>query len=86
MDPEPRQVIKSKNWPKTFLAAPIAYKPGTVFLYNSWALHVVRDHSKVTGQKVVEYLRPRLFEPLGISGMDWEENITGINTGAWGFG
>ena len=39
---------------------------------------------KVTGQKVVEYLRPRLFEPLGISGMDWEENITGINTGAWG--
>ena len=85
MDPEPRQVIKSKNWPKTFLAAPIAYKPGTVFLYNSMGTFMLSAIiQKVTGQKVVEYLRPRLFEPLGISGMDWEENITGINTGAWG--
>jgi CubicO group peptidase (beta-lactamase class C family) len=85
MDPEPRQVIKSKNWPKTFLAAPIAYKPGTVFLYNSMGTFMLSAIiQKVTGQKVVDYLRPRLFEPLGISGMDWEENITGINTGAWG--
>ena len=85
MDPEPGQVIKSKNWPKTFLAAPIAYKPGTVFLYNSMGTFMLSAIiQKVTGQKVVEYLRPRLFEPLGISGMDWEENITGINTGAWG--
>jgi len=85
MDPEPRQVIKSKNWPKTFLAAPIAYKPGTVFLYNSMGTFMLSAIiQKVTGQKVVEYLRSRLFEPLGISGIDWEENIMGINTGAWG--
>ena len=39
---------------------------------------------KVTGQTTLSYLRPRLFEPLGISGIDWEEDTRGINTGGWG--
>ena len=39
---------------------------------------------KVTGQKLIDYLKPRLFDPLGISGMDWEENLMSINTGGWG--
>jgi hypothetical protein len=39
---------------------------------------------KVTGQKVIDYLTPRLFQPLGISGMDWETDPRGINTGGWG--
>ena len=85
MDPEPRQAIKSKNWVKLFLAAPVANKPGTVFLYNSMGTFMLSAIiQKVTGQKVVEYLRTRLFEPLGISGMDWEENLMGVNTGGWG--
>jgi CubicO group peptidase (beta-lactamase class C family) len=85
MDPEPRQVIKSKNWVKVFLAAPIANKPGTVFLYNSMGTFMLSAIvQKVTGQKVIDYLKPRLFDPLGITGMDWEENLAGVNTGAWG--
>jgi hypothetical protein len=39
---------------------------------------------KVTGQKVVDYLKPRLFTPLGIKDIDWEINKQGINTGGWG--
>ncbi len=39
---------------------------------------------KVTGQKVVDYLTPRLFKPLGIKGEDWETDPKGINTGGWG--
>jgi len=39
---------------------------------------------KVTGQKVIDYLTPRLFEPLGISGMDWEISPQNANTGGWG--
>ena len=27
---------------------------------------------KVSGEKVIDFLTPRLFEPLGIEGMDWE--------------
>jgi CubicO group peptidase (beta-lactamase class C family) len=40
--------------------------------------------SKVTGQKVIDYLQPRLFEPLGIAKPDWEESPQHINTGGWG--
>ena len=39
---------------------------------------------KVTGEKVIDYLRPRLFKPLGIEGIDWEVDSRGINTGGWG--
>ncbi|HEY2347469.1 MAG TPA: serine hydrolase [Puia sp.] len=86
MDPEPSALSrKSKNWVKAFLATPIVNKPGTVFLYNSLGTFMLSAIvQKVTGQKVIEYLKPRLFDPLGISGMDWEENLMGVNTGGWG--
>jgi hypothetical protein len=29
-------------------------------------------------------LKPRLFDPLDIKGMDWETDLKGINTGGWG--
>ncbi len=40
--------------------------------------------SKVTGQKVIDYLQPKLFEPLGIAKPDWEEDPKHINTGGMG--
>ena len=39
---------------------------------------------KVTGQKVVDYLQSRLFEPLGIEAPRWDESPQGINCGGWG--
>ena len=39
---------------------------------------------KLTGQKVLDYLTPRLFEPLNIAVPEWEESPQGINTGGWG--
>jgi hypothetical protein len=38
----------------------------------------------VTGQKLLDYLKPRLFEPLGIEGPTWETCPRGINVGGWG--
>ena len=86
-DPDPSFTVASRdsNWVKSFLALPILYKPGTKFLYNSLGTYMLSAIvQKVTGQKVVDYLQPRLFEPLGISGMDWEVDPKGINTGGWG--
>ncbi|PWK27542.1 CubicO group peptidase (beta-lactamase class C family) [Arcicella aurantiaca] len=78
-------IATTDNWVKGFLNTPIAYKPGTKFLYNSPATYMLSAIvQKVTGQKVIDYLKPRLFEPLGISGMDWEVDPKGINTGGWG--
>jgi hypothetical protein len=77
--------IKSENWARTFLAQTIAHKPGTQFMYNSAATYMCSAIvQKVTGQTVLEYLTPRLFNPLGISGMRWETCPRGINTGGWG--
>ncbi|MCX6377949.1 MAG: serine hydrolase, partial [Armatimonadetes bacterium] len=39
---------------------------------------------KVTGRTVLDYLTPRLFNPLGIEGQTWETCPKGINTGGWG--
>jgi CubicO group peptidase (beta-lactamase class C family) len=85
-DPEPSSLAgTSKNWVKAFLATPIVNKPGSVFLYNSMGTFMLSAIiQKVTGQKVVDYLKPRLFDPLGITGMDWEENLMSVNTGGWG--
>jgi Beta-lactamase len=87
MDPDPTHDVASKNhnWVKGFLATPIIYKPGTVFLYNSMGSFMLSAIvQKVSGQKLIDYLKHRLFDPLGISGMDWEENLLGVNTGGWG--
>jgi CubicO group peptidase (beta-lactamase class C family) len=78
-------VVQSRNWVKTFLAQPVTHKPGTEFMYNSGATYLLSAIvQKVTGQRVADYLRPRLFEPLGVEGMWWDECPMGINTGGWG--
>jgi CubicO group peptidase (beta-lactamase class C family) len=78
-------IRKQENWVKAFLALPIKNQPGTAFLYNSGATYMLSAIvQKVTGQRVLEYLGPRLFEPLAIEGMSWEVCPRGINTGGWG--
>jgi CubicO group peptidase (beta-lactamase class C family) len=85
-DPDPTSFIPPKdNWVKEFLATPIKNEPGTVFLYNSMGTYMLSAIvTKVTGQQVIDYLRPRLFDPLGIKDIDWETSPQGINTGGWG--
>lgn len=73
------------NWVKAFLDCPLAHAPGTHFLYNSGATYVLSAIlRKVTNQSLVAYLKPRLFEPLGIHGAVWDTCPRGIETGGWG--
>lgn len=84
-DPEPRTVSADTNWARAFLAVPIVNKPGTKFLYNSMGTYMLSAIvQKVTGQKVLDYLKPRLFDPLGITDEDWETSPQDVNTGGWG--
>ncbi|MBS1600278.1 MAG: serine hydrolase [Bacteroidetes bacterium] len=84
MDPT-GDVIKNEDWIKAFLNTPIKFEPGTKFLYNSAGTFMLSAIvQKVTGEKILDYLKPRLFDPLGIEGIDWETNLQGINTGGWG--
>lgn len=73
------------NWIKAFLKRPVTYAPGTHFLYNTGASYILSAIlQKVTGQMLIDYLQPRLFEPLGIRGATWEVSPQGINTGGFG--
>ena len=72
-------------WTKTFLAQPVPFKPGNHFLYNTSATYMLSAIvQKVTGMTVLDYLRPRLFEPLGIEHPTWETSPQGITAGGYG--
>ncbi len=86
-DVDPTGAIRSEkeNWERKFLAVPVPHKPGTKFVYNSMASYMLSSIvQKVTGQKVLDYLTPRLLSPLGITGAEWQTNPAGINVGGWG--
>lgn len=85
-EPDPTSVVvKDSNWVKHFFTVYIKYKPGSKFLYNSTATYMLSAIvQKVTGEKVIDYLQSRLFEPLGIAKPDWEESPQHTNTGGWG--
>jgi CubicO group peptidase (beta-lactamase class C family) len=73
------------SWVKGFLARPVDREPGTHFVYNSGATYMVSAIvQKVTGQRLLDYLTPRLLEPLGITGAWWDQSPEGIDTGGWG--
>lgn len=73
------------NWIKAFLARPVKYKPGTHFLYNTGATYVLSAIvQQLTGVTLLDYLKPRLFDPLGIVNPTWEMSPQGINTGGYG--
>jgi CubicO group peptidase (beta-lactamase class C family) len=86
MEPDPTApVVVDTNWARKFFTIPIVHEPGTKFLYNSAGTYMLAAVvQKVTGQTVLDYLKPRLFEPLGITGEDWETSPQGVNTGGWG--
>ncbi len=72
-------------WTTAFLACPVEFQPGTHFVYNSGATYMLSAIlQKVAGQKLLDYLQPRLMQPLGIEGAAWEVSPQGINTGGWG--
>lgn len=87
-DTDPTRDVRGKtdtDWVKEFLAWPVEHKPGTFFCYNSVGTYMLSAIvQKVTGEKIVDYLWPRLFRPLGIVNVRWEESPQGINTGGWG--
>jgi CubicO group peptidase (beta-lactamase class C family) len=83
-DDEPNQ-SKREEWVKTFLAHPVKHTPGTFYLYNSLGTYMLSAIvQKVTGEKVLDYLTTRLFEPLHIDKPRWDESPQGISAGGWG--
>src|SRR5262245_43043714 len=75
----------TESWAKTFLAQAVPFKPGTHFLYNTSATYMLSAAvQKATGQTVLDYLKPRLFDPLGIENPTWEKSPQGVSAGGYG--
>jgi hypothetical protein len=75
----------SRSLVREFLAVPVAFKPGTHFVYNTPGTYVLSAAvQKATGQTVHDYLMPRLFGPLGIADPRWDESAQGISFGGFG--
>lgn len=65
-----------------FLLFPPDRDPGTVFAYNQPCTYTLAAIiQRVTGQSLTEYLRPRLFDPLGIGETAWSQQPPGRDLG-----
>ncbi|MBR2230745.1 MAG: serine hydrolase [Prevotella sp.] len=87
-DEEPRvnkDTVNKVDWVTGFLAWPVKHKPGEYYLYNSVGTYMLSAIlQKVTGEKLIDYLDKRLFQPLHIQRPEWEESPQGVNCGGWG--
>ena len=73
------------NWPCAFLSLPVEHEPGSWFVYNTAATYMLSAIiTKLTGETLLDYLRPRLFGPLGIEGARWESDPRGVSFGGTG--
>ncbi len=83
-DTEP-QAVGGAPSVKQFLAFPVAHQPGTHFQYNTMGSYTLSAIvTKVTGQTTLDYLKPRLFEPLGIENPKWDSSPEGNSLGGYG--
>ncbi len=72
------------DWLKAYFAKG-TQKPGEKFRYDSIATYTLSAIiQKVTGMTLLDYLKIKLFEPLGIKDVNWEISPDGITTGGWG--
>ena len=78
----PTRELGNGDWVAGFFSVPPDQEPGSIFTYNNAATFMLSAIlQSLTGVRLVEYLRPRLFEPLGISQAYWYQNPQGINYG-----
>ena len=77
--------VVEDDWVKAFLLTECQCEPGTQFIYNSMNTYMLSAIlCKVTEMSLLEYLRPRLLEPLGINHVTWELCPKGMERGGWG--
>lgn len=76
---------KNSDWLQVFVGAKWIFAPGESWRYINDNYFVASAMlCRVLKMSVTEYLKPRLFDPLGIDTPFWETDINGFETGGWG--
>lgn len=79
------EALTEQDWVRRFFGASFKSEPGTEFAYNSLNTYILAAIvCRKTGKSLTEFLRERLFEPMGITGVHWEVCPKGIEKGGWG--
>jgi CubicO group peptidase (beta-lactamase class C family) len=79
-----RRMISTDDWPQYVLDLPMEYEPGTHFEYCNGGSHTLSAIiEETTGTNTLEFAQEHLFDPLGITDIDWPADPQGINIG-WG--
>jgi CubicO group peptidase (beta-lactamase class C family) len=75
----------SRDWVQFVLDEPMAQAPGSAFNYCSGCSHVLSAIiQQSTGQNPRDFAEQTLFEPLGITNVNWDTDASGIPIGGWG--
>ncbi|MBD3941579.1 serine hydrolase [Microbacterium sp. NEAU-LLC] len=73
------------DWARDTLAAELVHAPGTHWMYNTPATYLLSLIVQTrTGERLLDYLRPRLFEPLGFVDPAWLQSPSGVDAGGFG--
>ncbi len=76
---------KETEWIKTYLHKEVSNIPGKKFNYDSMCTYLLSAIiQRATGHKCEDYLKHKLFSPMGITVYDWEEGPEGFTAGGWG--
>ncbi len=73
------------NWTENYMNTKIKKEPETKWEYVSENIYMLaKIVTIVSGRSVVEFMTPRLFEPLEMGVPEWEGDHDGVEAGGWG--
>lgn len=76
-----RDELTNDDWVEYAMSFDVPYKPGTYWKYNNFGPYlcsvIIQDR---TGERLKDWLKPRLFTPLGIRNPQWFESAQGNYT------
>lgn len=76
---------RGRDYLKSFVRAPWAFRPGRDWRYVNENYYVLsKIICKTYGCSVNDFLKPRLYEPLGIKTPFWETSPDNTEAGGWG--
>ncbi|MBR0140114.1 MAG: serine hydrolase [Firmicutes bacterium] len=80
-----RDDIEDLDWVHFAFGKPLTYEPGTRWVYNNACPIILgRMMAKLTGENLIDWLRPRFFEPMEIRNPQWLTDPQGFTCGAGG--
>jgi CubicO group peptidase (beta-lactamase class C family) len=75
----------TNDWAGYVLNKPMLSEPGKEWYYNSGCSQLLSIIlTKTTGVSAYDYAKKKIFDPLGITNVQWEKDPQGNSTGGWG--